>query len=183
MKYQNTKQLLQTKRGKLFGLLPTLLFTIMIASSGISLAQTKVDIDAFKARSQKTVVKLEGMGEDITSVTWTDPNGVTLEEWQDPEGKTIPRQLESSYLFLVSGPGGHFLRKAWLSTNGEVIEEERRVYDSENRLVVEGIVDPITGSFTHEYRHRYSPDKKTQFTTEFENGKQVGEETARMLEE
>jgi hypothetical protein len=159
----------------------TILLASLIASSGISLAQTKIDIDAFKARSQKKVEKLEG--DEISNIVWTDPKGVILEKWLSPDGKVILRQSKAAYVFVVPGPGGHFLRKAWLTTNGDVIEEERRVYDSENRLTVEGYVDPVTGSFTLEYRHRYSPDGKTQFTTEFKDGKQVGKETATVLEE
>jgi antitoxin component YwqK of YwqJK toxin-antitoxin module len=160
----------------------TILFITIISSSMMN-GQSMFDIESFKARSQKKTSVLEDMGEKVTSNIWTDSSGATLEQWTNSKGEVYPRYLKSSYVFLVPGPANFFLRKAWLTQAGKIIEEERRAYDSKNRLICEGIIDPLTGSFSLEYKHRYSTDGKTQYTIEYKNGKQVGEETSTLIEE
>ena len=100
---------------------------------------------------------------------------------QDAEGGIVPLKLGASYCWIVPGRQDQFLRKAWIDKEGGVLEEERRAYDDQGRLTQEGLVDPASGSFTQEYRHRYSEDGKSQFTTEFLNGQQVGEESQSTL--
>jgi hypothetical protein len=110
-----------------------------------------------------------------------DSSGNILNMLLDGESKLMPRVRGALYCFIVPGPNGHFLRKAWLAEDGTVLEEERRAYDEQGRLVIEGYVDPDSGAYTEEYRHRYSEDGKIQFTTEFLNGVQKGPETSHKL--
>jgi hypothetical protein len=119
-------------------------------------------------------------GSTITKNVY-DAKGNTVNMLLDEEGKLIPRVRGALYCYIVPGPNGHFLRKAWLAEDGTVLEEERRAYDEQGRLVVEGYVDPDSGAYTEEYRHRYSEDGKIQFTTEFLNGVQKGPETSHEL--
>lgn len=145
-----------------------------------SIAQMKVDVAQFIARAEN--VESEDIGEGVISKTYTDKSKTMLSVWHDGE-KLVPRLKGAIYCYVVPGPKEHFLRKAWLSADGSVLEEERRNYDAKGRLVVEGYVDPSTGAFSEEYRHRYSEDGKIQYTTHFSNGVQVGAETSRALEE
>jgi hypothetical protein len=145
-------------------------------------AQSKIDLVAWKKRSQKATSIIDDEKEKITCNTWMDSSGAILEQWLNHKGEVFTRYRNASYVFIVPGVGGRFLRKAWLTDTGNIIEEERRVYDVENRLVCEGIVDPISGVFSLEYRHRYSKDGKTQYTIEYKNGRQIGEETSSIVE-
>lgn len=99
----------------------------------------------------------------------------------DAEGELVPMKLGAYYCWIAPGPKGQFTRKAWLNLDSVILEEERREYDEQERLTREGLVDPVSGSFTEEYRHRYSEDGKIQFTTEFRNGQQAGAESQATL--
>lgn len=99
----------------------------------------------------------------------------------DAQGELVPMKLGAYYCWIAPGPKGQFTRKAWLNLDSVILEEERREYDEQGRLTREGFVDPVSGSFTEEYRHRYSEDGKIQFTTEFRNGQQAGAESQATL--
>lgn len=155
-----------------------LMFVVFFSTP--STAQMRVDVAQFITRAEN--VESEDIGEGVICKTYTDNSKTTLSIWYNGE-KMVPRLKGAVYLYLVNGPKGHFLRKAWLSADGSVLEEERRNYDAEGRLVVEGYVDPSTGAFSEEYRHRYSEDGKIQYTTHFSNGVQVEAETSRAVNE
>lgn len=158
------------------------LLMMLLSFPTASLAQMKVDVAQFIAGAEKIESEDSGLGEGIISKTYKDESKNTLVVWLKDK-KPVPRVQGAVYCYVVPGPKGHFLRKAWLSADGSVLEEERRNYDAEGRLVVEGYVDPSTGVFTKEYRHRYSKDGKIQYTTQFSNGVQEGTETSRTLDE
>lgn len=179
--------------------------------TGTAFAQTKINLDGFDdsaippdlvVRERKVAGGIERVGVDSADRTYFEmtvdasgnplegstvhkyvynTNGNYITMLLDANGELIPRVQGALYCFIVPGPNGHFLRKAWLDKDGTVLEEERRAYDAQGRLIVEGYVDPASGSYTEEYRHRYSEDGKLQFTTEFLNGVQRGPETQREL--
>ncbi len=60
-----------------------------------------------------------------------DSSGNILNMLLDGQGELIPRERGALYCYIVPGPNGHFLRKAWLAEDGTVIEEERRAYDEQ----------------------------------------------------
>jgi antitoxin component YwqK of YwqJK toxin-antitoxin module len=170
--------------GKLWSHLNLRMFPLLcsvVFSSTASFAQTTFDVAQFISRAE--TIESEDIGDGIVCKTYTDNRSkAVLTVWRDGE-MLVPRMRGAIYCYVVPGPNGHFLRKAWISADGVVVEEERRNYDSDGRLVLEGYIDPSTGVFLEEFRHRYSNDGKTQYTTQFSNGVQVGAETSRPLDD
>ncbi|MDB4430139.1 hypothetical protein N9283_04980 [Akkermansiaceae bacterium] len=145
-----------------------------------SYGQSKFDVDEFIKSAAK--VDKSDLGDGMIEKKYTSKSGSHLTVWLDKDSNPIPRMKRAAYVFVVPGPKSFFLRKAWLSKTGHIIQEERRAYDANSRLVMEGYVDPKTGAFTTEFRHRYSKDGKTQYTIEFLNGVQKGKEMSHTLE-
>ena len=165
-----------------FGRITFIPFVLILLGAFVQgFAQTKVDVEAFIQSAAK--LETEDLGEGLVSKTYLSEKGVSLNAWVDQEGKAVPRIRGAAYNYVVPGPKGFFLRTAWLSEDGTVLKEERRNYDEKGRLVVEGLINPETGVFSEEYRHRYSEDGKTQYTTRFVAGIQQGPESSRLLEE
>ena len=181
-------------------------------SSLDALPQTRISLDRFDEteipegltiKEQKTGDSIERIGIDSTQRVYFemtvdttgqllqgtsvrkyvyDSDGNYIIMLQSADGESLTHPNGAHYCFIVPGPSDRFVRKAWLDADGIILEEERRSYDQVGRLVSEGYVDPVTGSYTLEYRHRYSSDGKTQFTAEFTNGIQQGPELSSEIE-